>query len=141
MNFAKIVIVLSVIIGQVPWLFGIKNCNESVGWTSLEFVVPGQSITVTRVSNVTIVSPILKISKSEISRFGKWGVFLVVLQCVSVNSNDLIKCFGNKYTTKSFIMESVHDLTAAGERLGYKDDELKNYVSDQQKLQREESSS
>ena len=81
MNFAKIVLVLSVIIGQVPWLFGIQNCNESVGWTSLEFVVTGQSITVTRVSNVTIVSPILKISKSEISRFGKWGVFLVVCKC------------------------------------------------------------
>ena len=137
MNFAKIVIVLSVIIGQVHWSFGTQNCNESVGWTSSEFVVTGQSITVTRVSNVTIVSPILKISKSEI-RFRKWGVFLVVLQCVSVNSNDLIKCFCNKYTTKSFIMESVHDLIAAGERLGYKDDELNNYVSDQQKLQREE---
>ena len=54
------------------------------------------------------------------------------------NANELVKCFCNKYTTKSFIMESVHDLIAAGERLGYKDDELKNYVSDQQKLQREE---
>ena len=36
------------------------------------------------------------------------------------------------------MVESVYDLIAAGERLGYKDDELKNYVSDQQKLQREE---
>ena len=32
----------------------------------------------------------------------------------------------------------MHDLIAAEERLGYKDAELKNYVSDQQKLQREE---
>ena len=84
MNFAKIVIVLTVIVGQVPWSFGIQNCNESVGWTSSESVETGQSITVTRVSNVTIVSPILKISKSEISRFRKWGVLLEVLQCLSV---------------------------------------------------------
>ena len=35
-------------------------------------------------------------------------------------------------------MDSVQELIAAGERLGYKDDELKKYVSDQQKFQREE---
>ena len=32
----------------------------------------------------------------------------------------------------------MHDLIAAGERLGYKDAKLKNYVSDQEKLQRAE---
>ena len=32
----------------------------------------------------------------------------------------------------------MHDLIAGGERLGYKDAELKNYVSDQEKLQRAE---
>ena len=46
------------------------------------------------------------------------------------NPNELEKCFCSKYTTKSFIMESVHDLIVAGGRLGYKDDELKIYVSD-----------
>ncbi|XP_052680025.1 uncharacterized protein LOC128160712 [Crassostrea angulata] len=35
-------------------------------------------------------------------------------------------------------MDSVQELIAAGERLGYKDDGLKKYVSDQQKFQREE---
>ena len=71
MNLAKIVIVLTVIVGQVPWSFGIQNCNKSVGWTSSEFVETGQSITVTGVSNITIVSPNLKISKSELRRFKK----------------------------------------------------------------------
>ena len=42
------------------------------------------------------------------------------------------------YATKSIIIEWVHDLIAAGERFGYKDAKLKNYVSDQEKLQRAE---
>ena len=105
MNFAKIVIVLTVIVGQVPWSFGIQNCNERVGWTSSESVETGQSITVTRVSNITIVSPNLKISKSEINRLRKLGVFLDILQCLSVNSNELEKCFCKMYATKSIIIE------------------------------------
>ena len=35
------------------------------------------------------------------------------------------------YATKSIIIKWVHDLIAAGERLGYKVAKLKNYVSDQ----------
>jgi hypothetical protein len=39
---------------------------------------------------------------------------------------------------KIMSQESLNDLIAAGEKLGYAGDDLKNYVSEQQKLQREE---
>ncbi|XP_062590636.1 uncharacterized protein LOC134252230 [Saccostrea cucullata] len=167
--YMKFVIVLTfaiVIVGNVPWSFGVQKVSRSSeGWTSSEYVETGQgkSSVVNKSKVLTVVSPNLKLSNSVGSKIPSIVVTLVVLihvvpqyiesrnqstveslvvhvevQYISGHTKVLerSRCYVKK--VMSVKMDSVQDLIAAGEKLGYEKEELRNYVTEQQKLQREE---
>lgn len=128
--------VLYVFVGDtVIWSFGIQICRKGVGWTSSECVETGQGncIKVNKTKYNCVAHSEKSIAENS-GRNKKLVDYKEVLQYLCPN-----QCVSKVFVScKMSNMDSVQQLIAAGERLGYKDDELKKYVSDQQKFQREE---